>query len=312
MAPNGQFQPYVSLPPWAHEPKTRRERVSALYFATAKRIRATYRHLLDRDALLVEAKKQLAAATELHNANRLATVGRLTAGMAHEFGTPLGVVLARAQLILSADAGPEEIRADAEAIVEQVKRMTQMCREVLDYARPQAPVLVATDLGEVVRHMLVLLSPEARKRNVRLSFQGGALPLLVLANESKLMQILTNLIINAVQAMPRPGTVVLRVEQLQARPAGLREGSQRSYACVQVTDTGTGIGDADLPHIFETFFTTKKEGEGTGLGLAVSSRIAQEHNGWIGVTTEPGRGSCFTVYLPLIDTAGSVQSSTRP
>jgi signal transduction histidine kinase len=80
-----------------------------MYLKASRRIRAAYHRLVDREALLSEAKKQLAAATELHNANRLATIGTLTAGMAHEFGTPLGVVLARAQLILSADAGPEEV-----------------------------------------------------------------------------------------------------------------------------------------------------------------------------------------------------------
>jgi signal transduction histidine kinase len=188
--------------------------------------------------------------------------------------------------------------------------MTQMCREVLDYARPKAPVLVVTDLAGIARHMLALLAPEARKRNVTLSMEGSAAPLFVLANESRLMQILTNLIINAVQAMPRPGTVVLRVEPVHARPAGARHEPERSYACIQVEDTGTGIAAADLPHIFETFFTTKKEGEGTGLGLSVSARIAHEHNGWIGVTTEPGRGSCFTVYLPMVDAGGSARELT--
>lgn len=284
--------------------RTTRRKPSAIYMKAMLRIRSAYHRLLDRQTLISEAKNQLAAATELHNANRLATIGTLTAGMAHEFGTPLGVVLARAQLILSADASPEEIRSDAEAIIQQVKRMTQMCREVLDYARPQAPIFVVTDVGMVVRHMLTLLSPEARKRNVTLSIESSAAPLLVLANESKLMQIFTNLIINAVQAMPRPGTVVLRVEQVQARRAGPRNEPERSYACVQVEDTGTGIADADLPHIFETFFTTKNEGQGTGLGLAVSSRIAHEHSGWIGVTTQPGRGSCFTVYLPMVEAEG--------
>src|SRR5687767_1066198 len=86
--------------------------------------------------LRAESQEHLASMSELHHVNRLATVGRLTAGMAHEFGTPLAVVLARAQMIRSDESSLEDIRADAEAIIQQVKRMTQMCREVLDYARP--------------------------------------------------------------------------------------------------------------------------------------------------------------------------------
>lgn len=292
-------------------PRTGRERLHALYTAAVDRWRGVSRPW-DDGALVLEAKRQLAEVTELQNANRLATVGRLTAGLAHEFGTPLGVVLARAQMIISDDAGPEEMRADAEAIIQQVKRMTQMCREVLDYARPKAQVYVLTDLAALARHMLVLLAPEARKRGVRLSIEGSQEASFVSGNESKLTQIATNLIINALQAVPEPelatrglvtrqNTVVLRVENVRARPGGMHSGEEQSYACFRVEDTGTGIRAADLPHIFETFFTTKREGEGTGLGLAVSSRIAHEHGGWIGVTSEEQRGTCFSLHLPLIE-----------
>jgi signal transduction histidine kinase len=325
----------AASPLGAHAPRTGRELLHALYTAAVQRLRGVHvgllargparsdRQPLDGGAWVLEAKRQLAEVTELQNANRLATVGRLTAGLAHEFGTPLGVVLARAQMIISDDAGPDEMRADAEAIIQQVKRMTQMCREVLDYARPRAPVYVLTDLAALARHMLVLLSPEARKRGVKLGIEGSQEARFVSGNESKLTQIVTNLIINALQAMPPSGgaaralvpkqnTVVLRIEKVRERPAARFEargstpeqshnGSDQTYACFRVEDTGTGISTADLPHIFETFFTTKKEGEGTGLGLAVSSRIAHEHGGWIGVTSEEQRGSCFTLYLPLIE-----------
>jgi signal transduction histidine kinase len=253
------------------------------------------------------------AVTELQNANRLATVGRLTAGLAHEFGTPLGVVLARAQMIISDDAGPDEMRADAEAIIQQVKRMTQMCREVLDYARPKPQVHVLTDLAALARHLLVLLTPEARKRGVKLGIEGSQEAQFVSGDESKLTQIITNLVINALQAMPpagapartlapRQNTVVLRIEKVRARSAARPpDAPEQSYACFRVEDTGTGISAADLPHIFESLFTTKKEGEGTGLGLAVSSHIAHEHGGWISVTSEEHRGSCFALHLPLIE-----------
>jgi signal transduction histidine kinase len=246
-----------------------------------------------------DAKRRLADLEELRNANRLVTVGTLTAGMAHELGTPLGVVLARAQMIVSDENDIDEARKDAEEIIHQVKRMTQMCREVLDFARPKPPTRDPVDVVHVVRQMILLLTPEARKRTAKLVLAGDPPPALVLGDASKLMQILTNLTINAAQAMPRGGTVTLGVERKRVRPPVVERLPEAEYICLHVQDTGTGIGSADLAHIFETFFTTKKA-EGTGIGLAVSSRIAREHDGWIGVVTQEGQGSTFTVYLPPI------------
>jgi two-component system, NtrC family, sensor kinase len=242
-------------------------------------------------------KRRLADLQELHNANRMVTVGTLTTGMAHELGTPLGVILARAQMIISDGNDIAEARKDAEEIIHQVKRMTQMCREVLDFARPKPPTRDRVDVVQVVRQMIALLVPEARKRTARLVLAGEPPPMLVLGDPSKLMQILTNLTINAAQAMPDGGTVTLIVERKRVQPPAVERLPDADYICIHVQDTGTGIRNGDLSHIFETFFTTKKS-EGTGIGLAVSSRIAREHDGWIGVVTQEGHGSTFTVHLP--------------
>ena len=145
--------------------------------------------------------------------------------------------------------------------------------------------------------MIVLLVPEARKRTAKLVLAGEPTPALVLGDPSKLMQIFTNLAINAAQAMPNGGTVTLGVESKRILPPAAEQLPDAEYICVHVQDTGTGIRSADLPHIFEPFFTTKTA-EGTGIGLAVSARIAREHGGWIGVATRVGHGSTFTVHLP--------------
>jgi two-component system NtrC family sensor kinase len=125
------------------------------------------------------------------------------------------------------------------------------------------------------------------------------------------MQIVTNLTINAAQAMPNGGTVTLGVERKRVQPPAAERLAEGEYICIHVDDTGTGIRDDDLGHIFETFFTTKKA-EGTGLGLAVSSRLAREHDGWIGVVTQEGRGSTFTVYLPPIVPTSAATAAARP
>jgi signal transduction histidine kinase len=249
----------------------------------------------ERAQVAGEAKRRLAE--ELRNANRMVTVGTLTAGMAHELGTPLGVVLARAQMVIDDETDITDARKDAAEIIAQVKRMTQMCREVLDFARPRPPTRDPVDLVELLRHMIVLLAPEARKRTATLVLVDELPRALVLGDPSKLMQILTNLTINAAQAMPNGGTVTLAVESKRVKPPAVEQLPEADYICVHVRDTGTGIRSADLGHIFETFFTTKKA-EGTGIGLAVSARIAREHDGWIGVVTQEGHGSTFTMYLP--------------
>jgi two-component system NtrC family sensor kinase len=252
--------------------------------------------------IAVDAKRRLADLEQLHHVNRMVTVGTLSTSMAHELGTPLGVVLAQAQMIVSDENDIAEARNDATEIIHQVKRMIQMCREVLDFARPKPPTRDPVDVVQVVRQMITLLVPEARKRTAKLVLAGEPPPTLVLGDPSKLMQIFTNLTINAAQAMPDGGTVTLEVERKRVRPPGAEPLPDASYVCVHVQDTGTGIRDSDLGHIFETFFTTK-HAEGTGIGLAVSARIAREHGGWIGVVTQEGRGSTFTVYLPPIDPA---------
>ncbi|MCX5745834.1 MAG: ATP-binding protein [Proteobacteria bacterium] len=240
----------------------------------------------------VDYKRRLVELEELQHANRMVTVGTLTAGMAHELGTPLGVVLARAQMILTDDVDLAEARADATEIIRQVTRMTEMCREVLDFARPTPATRKPVDVVEVLRQMIRLVVPEARKRGATLTLMNDPLPAHVLADPSKLMQIFTNLTINGAQAMPNGGIVRLEVDRTT------HEGA--AYVCVHVRDTGSGIRTVDLPHIFETFFTTKQAGQGTGLGLAVSERIAREHGGWIGVDSEEGNGCTFTVYLPAL------------
>jgi len=275
------------------------------YAAPGSELEQLARELEHIDAIYAEERakstadvaRRLADLQELHNANRLVTIGTLTAGMAHELGTPLGVVLARAQMIISDENDLSEARSDAEVIIHQVKRMTQMCREVLDFARPKPPTRDVVDVVQVLREMIGLVVPEARKRTLRIELAGEPAVTRVIGDPSKLMQIFTNLAINALHSMPDGGTVTLRVETTHVEPPPAEGLSAADYVCIHVQDTGTGICSDDLAHIFETFFTTKKA-DGSGLGLAVSSRIAREHGGWIGVVTREGHGSTFTVYLP--------------
>ncbi|MGE0709226.1 MAG: sensor histidine kinase [Planctomycetota bacterium] len=269
---------------------------------------------LDRLARDLEAARREAARQEterlsvlrqLRHAERLATVGRLASGVAHELGTPLNVILARAQLIEREEGLGERARAHAGVVREQTQRMTRTIRQLLDFARRGESRLREADLRELSERCLAMLEPLARKRGVALAAALPAAPCPARADPEQLEQVLTNLVINAVHASPSGSAVRVSLEATRAAPppeaaAALSEAGRLELACwrLSVVDEGEGIAPEVLPRIFEPFFTTKDVGEGTGLGLPVAHGIVAEHEGWISVASAPRQGARFEVYLP--------------
>jgi signal transduction histidine kinase len=202
-------------------------------------------------------------------------------------------------MLLSGEtAGPEETAKVARIIVDQAERMTRIVRQLLDFARRRSPEKRSTDVAQLARQTAVLLEPLARRHAVELRCVEPSLPLTVSVDPSQLQQALTNLVVNAIQATPRGGHVRIRVGA-QDLAAGATDGYRPGpYALLEVEDDGEGIPADRLAVIFDPFFTTKPVGEGTGLGLSVAYGIVQEHAGWIDVRSEPGRGSCFRIWLP--------------
>jgi signal transduction histidine kinase len=222
----------------------------------------------------------------------------MAAGIAHELGTPLNVVSGRAELIASGKLSPDETRQSAAAIKTEAARMTKIIREVLDFARPSKPHKASVDLRQVAQQAVDLLGHLAEERNIRLSFGPGTELATTEVDVGQIQQVLINLIMNAVQAMPQGGKAEVTVGRTTARPPGQDGAGETTYFSIEVRDEGVGIPEEHLPHLFEPFFTTKDVGEGAGLGLSISYGIVQEHGGWIDVASRPGEGSCFTVYLP--------------
>lgn len=252
------------------------------------------RHLIDavarQVALIVERreaereKERLRA--QLRHADRLATIGQLAAGVAHELNEPLGNILGFAQLIQKAPRLSRQTAEDAERIVRASLYAREVIRKLVLFARPAPPRKMRVDLNQLAGEGLSFFEARCVKAGVRLEFLPEADLPPVVADPAQLNQVLVNLVVNAIQAMPDGGRLSVATE-----------GDGRSVSLV-VRDTGVGMTGAVRKQIFVPFFTTKDVDEGTGLGLSVVHGIVTAHGGTIRVRSRPGRGSCFTVRLP--------------
>lgn len=245
-----------------------------------------------------ETKARIQAVEQLRHSDRLRTVGRLASGMAHELGTPLNVISARAGMIAGGELDRDEAEESAGIIKSQAARMTALIRQLLDFARPSTPRRLLVDLPSLLRETARLVAPLGFPGTVKLADSVGDTPVRANVDASQIQQVLANLVVNALQAMPDGGEVELTVRHVRAHPPEIADAPDADFLVIGVRDAGHGIREEDLPHVFEPFFTTKGVGEGTGLGLSIAHGIVHEHGGWIEATSTPGEGSEFRVYLP--------------
>jgi two-component system NtrC family sensor kinase len=250
-----------------------------------------------------ETRARIDAIEQLRHADRLMTVGKLASGIAHELGTPLNVVEARATMIASGETSREETLDYARIIVDAAGRMTRIIRQLLEFARRKGPQKSAQRIAPLIRRTLELLRPLGAKKRITLSLDGEETKL-VDVDASQFEQVVTNLVVNAIQSMTEPGAVEVHITEERASPPadvvhGNVPSAKAEYACVRIVDQGVGIPADHLAHIFEPFFTTKDVGEGTGLGLSVAYGIVRDHGGWIDVKSEVDKGTEFRVFLPL-------------
>jgi two-component system NtrC family sensor kinase len=235
---------------------------------------------------------------QLRHADRLAIVGKLASGVAHELGTPLNVVSARASMIAEGETTPEESREYARVISGSAERMAKIIRQLLQFARREGIRKAATNVRALTKETLELLRPLAANRSVELEIERASAETAAPVDAGQLQQVISNLVMNAIQATPRGGHVKLRWYDKDAQPPPDVGAPAGRYLCLDVEDDGEGIRPESLPRVFEPFFTTKDVGEGTGLGLAVSYGIIRDHGGWITVKSERGKGTTFTVLVP--------------
>ena len=245
-------------------------------------------------ASLEKANRDIKAAREeTIRSEKMASIGLLAAGMAHEIGTPLAAIMGYTG-ILSEELAQDPEKADyLRRIAEESARMDRIVRGLLDYARPSRAVNEQVEAGPLLRATLDLLSGQGAFKSITTSLAiDDALPT-VYADPHQLQQALINLLINARDAMPTGGRLGIRAVLEPGAPGG------GSFARVEISDSGEGIAPENLAHIFDPFFTTKEPGKGTGLGLAIASRIIESFGGRITVESGQGEGSTFIVRLPV-------------
>ena len=243
-----------------------------------------------------ERRQRRLAVDQLRHADRLNVIGKLAAGMAHELGTPLSVIAGSAELLQTRRLTPEKRSALVDTIHAQTKRMSRTIRQLLEFGRAAGSSKAPVELNELVAVTKDLLSAVATERGCSIHFEPAQSSIALLANASEIEQVLTNLLLNGMQAMPNGGELRLRTT-VELREA--ETGAEASYACVVVEDDGIGISADDLPRIFDPFFTTKDVGEGTGLGLSITYGIVQDHGGFLEVASRPHGGTRFKVLLPI-------------
>jgi len=251
-----------------------------------------------QEAIRTETEARISALEQLRHTERLATIGRLSSGLAHELGTPLNVISGRAKLIETEDLEKEEISECSRIIRGQAERMTKLIQKLLDFARRRAPQKTPVDLRILAGQILEMLNSNAGKQGVSLELVKNSDIPLVAIDPSQMQQVLMNLVMNGIQAMPKGGHLEVGLRLERARPPSQENGEEKEYIAIDVRDEGGGIAPENMNHLFEPFFTTKETGKGTGLGLSIAYGIVEEHGGWIDVESEPGQGSCFTVFLP--------------
>jgi two-component system, NtrC family, sensor kinase len=243
-----------------------------------------------------ETRSRIAALEQLRHADRLVTVGQLAAGVAHELGTPLNVIGGHARMIVNGEVQADEARESARVALEQTQRMTTIVRQLLDFSRRRPAQRSAAPIDEISRATVRMLAPVAQKKAVALELAVREPGLLGQVDAVQIQQALTNLIMNAIQAVPSTSG---HVEVECAR--GSASGAHAACAQIRVSDDGPGITPEDRERVFEPFFTTKDVGEGTGLGLAVAIGLVRENGGTIEVSERIGGGTVFCIVLPLAE-----------
>jgi two-component system, NtrC family, sensor kinase len=243
-------------------------------------------HFLVKD---IEQRKMMEQ--QLTQADKLASIGQLSSGIAHEINNPLGIILGYTQLLLRGEDPESEKYQDLKTIEKHVRTCKSIVEDLLNFSRNSWPSQHMIRLNNVVEDVALFIQHHSKLEKVEIirNYDQNIPPMLL--DEKKIRQVIMNLIMNAGYAVGKKGTIAISTQYCP----------DDNQVVIKITDTGHGIEKKNLSRIFDPFFTTKPTGEGTGLGLSVSYGIIKNHGGDIFVQSEPGKGTTFTLILPTLN-----------
>jgi len=255
-----------------------------------------------------ETKKILEA--QLQHAQKLESLGTLVGGIAHDFNNILAIIIGHTSLIEMGDMQMERMTASLQAIQKAGQRASALVKQLLTFARKDEPNLQAVSINQIIEELMKLFA-ETFPKTIEINKQTGKVPF-VLGDAGQLQQVLLNLCVNARDAMPNGGSLTIQTDTMMGDVVRLLlpPASASEYIRIKVSDTGMGMSELTIKRIFDPFFTTKDFGKGTGLGLSIIYGIVTNHNGFILVDSAEGKGTTFTVYLPVPQEAESLEIST--
>ena len=225
---------------------------------------------------------------QLMQSEKLASLGRLASGVAHEINSPLTGILTFSHLLMRKLKDNPELQRELELIVRETTRVSTIVRGLLDFARESKPQKRPCNINELILHTLSLVEHQSVFHDIRIVKNLDPQVAMILLDANQIQQVFMNVLLNAADAMPAGGTLTITSTMAP----------EDSFVQVRFADTGSGISEKNLPRIFDPFFTTKADKKGTGLGLAVSYGIIERHRGHIEVQSEEGKGTTFTIKLP--------------
>jgi len=270
--------------------------------ATISPVRDTAGTIVNYVAIKRDVTREVQLEAQFRQSQKMQAIGQLAGGVAHDFNNLLAVIQMQTDLLnLGGGLSPAQSQSTQE-IATCVERATDLTRQLLLFSRREAFRPVALDLNEAIQSTINMLKRIIRE-DVEMQFKFAAGPLLLLADAGMLNQVLLNLAVNARDAMPNGGRLLIETSAVdfdELATAQTDKARAGPFVCLSVSDSGHGIAPENLPHIFEPFYTTKAIGKGTGLGLATVFGIVQQHQGWINIYTEVGRGAMFRIYLPRL------------
>jgi signal transduction histidine kinase len=275
---------------------------------------------LDRYLKSLESanRKLKQAQEELIRSEKMASVGRLAAGVAHEVGNPLGTILGYMNILEKEGMDQEEAKDYLRRIEKEIERINRIIRGLLDFARPPKFVLEEVEINGVIENTIPLLIYQKSIKNIETVLRLQPNLPMINGDESQLSQILINMMLNAIDAMPKGGLLKIETEEYvveNLRKAHSQIGDLSSispsppltlfskgdrWVRIRISDSGIGIKKEDMERIFDPFFTTKSPDKGTGLGLSISLRMVESMGGAIRVESEYGKGATFEIYFPAL------------